>query len=38
LRKEKINIKVSFFFNNIVSMHDIIFFLNYFGFDYVNNN
>lgn len=34
LKKEKVNIKVSFFFNNLIKSNIILFFINYFGFVY----
>lgn len=36
LKKEKVNVKVSFFFNNLYKLNMLFFFLNYFGFIYKN--
>jgi len=33
LKKEKVNIKLSFFFNNLNRSDILLFFLNYFGFE-----
>jgi len=32
LKKEKVNVKISFFFNNLVHYDMLLYFINYFGF------
>jgi hypothetical protein len=34
LKKEKINVKISFFYKNLINKEFINFFLNYFGFNF----